>query len=264
MRPADYLDRIGASGSFDPSVESLVTLHELHMAAVPFENLDIPLGREIVMDEARFLDKVVRQRRGGFCYELNGAFAWLLRAIGFDVTFLSARVYDGDGKPGPDFDHMALGVAIAGETWIADVGFGESFRAPLRFVPDKAQRDSDPRGHEYRFTDASGVTVLWKRDIASERGEGWIPQYSFTLTPRALGEYAAMCRHQQTSAESSFTKKVVCTRTTAGGRITLTAAALIETGVDGRVETPVAREDWYDVLKTRFGVVLPSEIVRWP
>src|SRR5215210_4041066 len=87
-----YLRRIGYSGPLDPCAETLRGLHRAHMLSVPFENLDIHLERVIVLDEDKLLSKVVGQRRGGFCYELNGAFAALLRALGFDVTMLAAGV----------------------------------------------------------------------------------------------------------------------------------------------------------------------------
>ncbi len=262
MLPPEYLDRIRVSGSFTPSLSSLVTLHEAHMVAVPFENLDIPLGREIVMDEERFLDKIVRQRRGGFCYELNGAFAWLLRELGFDVTRLSAGVCNDQGVPGPDFDHMTLLVRIGESRWLADVGFGDSFRSPMRLVPDVTQTDSDPRGFEYRLTQENGNWWLWKRAV--RESEEWVPQYRFTLEPRELDEYSAMCRYQQVSPESSFTRRVVCTKTTPEGRITLSASALIVTTAAGRDEIPVEREEWHDVLRERLGVMLPVKIVKWP
>ena len=88
----EYLSRIGYLGPRDATAATLRALHERHLLSVPFENLDIHLGREIVTDEQRIVDKVVAERRGGFCYELNGAFAALLRALGFDVTMLSARL----------------------------------------------------------------------------------------------------------------------------------------------------------------------------
>ena len=99
-----YLARIGATRA-----STLVELHELHLAAVPFENLSIHLGEAIVLDEDLLVDKIVNRRRGGFCYELNGAFAALLRALGHDVRILSAKVFN-DGAYGPPFDHMALRV----------------------------------------------------------------------------------------------------------------------------------------------------------
>ena len=89
---AAYLARIGYSGPIDPTAGNLRALHCAHLWAVPFENLDISLGRKITINEEAILNKVVALRRGGFCYELNGAFAALLRALGFQVTLLSARV----------------------------------------------------------------------------------------------------------------------------------------------------------------------------
>ena len=125
-----YLDRIGYSGPLAPTADVLRDLHRAHMFSVPFENLDIALGREIVCDDDSFIRKIVEQRRGGFCYELNGAFARLLREFGFRVTLLSARVPREDGSYSPEFDHLALRVDLD-EPWLADVGFGDSFLEPL-------------------------------------------------------------------------------------------------------------------------------------
>src|SRR3954451_21114082 len=126
-----YLARIGYSGPTEPGPETLRGLHRAHMIAVPFENLDISRGRKIVIDEAAVVHKVIALRRGGFCYELNSAFAALLRALGFEVTLLSARVARANGGEGPDFDHLALRVNLP-EPCLADVGFGHSFLEPLR------------------------------------------------------------------------------------------------------------------------------------
>src|SRR5438067_13864827 len=109
-----YLARIGYDGPREATAEVLRALHERHLFTVPFENLDIHLGREIVPDERRIVDKVVRQRRGGFGYEMNGAFAALLRALGFEVDMLSARVPRPDGTTSPEFDHMTLLVRADG------------------------------------------------------------------------------------------------------------------------------------------------------
>jgi len=84
-----YLNRIGFDGAPRQRADTLRALHAAHLETVPFENLDIHLGRPIVLDEAAFFDKIVRRGRGGFCFELNGLFAALLRALGFDVTMLS-------------------------------------------------------------------------------------------------------------------------------------------------------------------------------
>ncbi len=121
MDVAAYLQRIGYDGPCKPTAEVLRQLHRAHMLAVPFENLDIPLGRPIVLSLPLLFEKIVQRRRGGFCYELNGLFAWLLQEIGFSLTMHSARVFS-EGRPGPDFDHMLLLVGTD-EKLGADVGF---------------------------------------------------------------------------------------------------------------------------------------------
>jgi N-hydroxyarylamine O-acetyltransferase len=123
---AAYLQRIGYSGSVSADSETLRNLHRAHLFTVPFENLDIGWGRRIQVEEQAFVRKIVAQHRGGFCYELNGAFAALLRTLGFKVTLLSARVPRVHGDYGPEFDHLTLRVDL-NEPWLADVGFGDCF-----------------------------------------------------------------------------------------------------------------------------------------
>ena len=156
MNVPAYLDRIRYQGSLTPNAESLRSLHRSHMFAVPFENLDISLGRNIICDENRFLHKIVEEKRGGFCYEMNGAFAALLRALGFKVTLLSARVSNADGSEGPEFDHLALRVDLD-EPWLADVGFGDSFIEPLALEPDL---DQEQFGKRYRLISTGGGLCL--------------------------------------------------------------------------------------------------------
>jgi N-hydroxyarylamine O-acetyltransferase len=197
-----YLERIGYGGAREPTPEMLRALHRAHLLAAPFENLDIHLGRPIVLDEAALFDKIVRRRRGGFCYELNGLFAALLRALGFEVTLLAAGVARQSGGFGPEFDHLTLLVrAPQGEAaadsppLLADVGFGDSFREPLRLV-EGAEQEQD--GRAYRVERDGEHWTMLQRD-----GAGWEPQYRFTLQPRRLAEYAEMCNYHQTSPDSS-------------------------------------------------------------
>src|SRR3990170_6229544 len=129
-----YLARIGAVRPASPDLTSLRELQLRHLRAVPFENLSIHLGEEIVLEEKRLLDKVVGARRGGFCYELNGAFGALLGALGFEVTLLAGRVYGEEGRLGIPYDHLALRVrTVDGGDWLVDVGFGANSHYPLAF-----------------------------------------------------------------------------------------------------------------------------------
>jgi N-hydroxyarylamine O-acetyltransferase len=154
-----FLARIDYSGIRTPTAATLKGLHRAFLTSVPFENLDIHLGRPIRLDEASFFAKLVQTRRGGFCYEMNGLFAAALRRLGFDVTLLSARVVVG-GKAGPEFDHMVLLVTLE-DRWLADVGFGDSFLEPL-CLDDP--RDQARDGREYRVArEGPDWTMLERR-----------------------------------------------------------------------------------------------------
>jgi N-hydroxyarylamine O-acetyltransferase len=247
MNVEAYLQRIGYDGGQIPDAETLRNLHHAHLLAVPFENLDIHLGRPIVLDEKSFYEKIVLRRRGGFCYEANGLFAALLRELGFDVTLLSARVMDG-GKPGPEFDHLTLLVQLE-ERWLADVGFGDSFREPLRLDDPNEQRQTHGA---YRLArDGEQWTVL-----ARSSGNVWKPQYGFTLRPCQLADFADMCHYHQTSPESHFTQKRVCSLATPAGRVTLSDMRLIITQNGERQEKILAsQEEYAKALRKYFGVL---------
>jgi N-hydroxyarylamine O-acetyltransferase len=216
---------------------------------VPFENPGIPLGRKIVVDEDAFVHKVVEQRRGGFCYELNGAFAALLRSLGFRVTLLSARVARDQGGEGPEFDRLTLWVDLE-EPWLADVGFGESFLEPLRMEPGSQQ--VDPEG-TFRLVDLGDRLQLEKVEPVGV----WKRQHSITLLPRGLEKFAGICQYHQSSADSSFTQNRVCTKATANVRITLSGMKLIVTQDGHREEKMLSsQEEWNRALREHFGIRL--------
>jgi len=244
-----YLARIGYTGPTDPTADTLSALHLAHLYTVPFENLDISLGRNITCDEERFFHKIVDLRRGGFCYELNGAFAALLRELGFRVTLLSARVAREDGSASPEFDHMALRVDFD-EPWLADVGFGDSFLEPLRLIPEIEQ---EQYGQRFRIVAVRGVMIM-QRQVGEQP---WKSQFRFRLTPRQLRDFEARCQFQQTSPDSHFTRQRICTLPTRDGRITLADLKLIRTTQDGREERMLQNEDeWRAALAEHFGVRL--------
>lgn len=245
-----YLKRIGYAGPTEPTAETLRALQRAHMMAVPFENLDIPMGYPITVSVERFYDKIVRRRRGGFCYELNGLFSWLLGQLGFDVTLLSARVFSAEGKLGPEFDHLTLLVRLE-ERLIADVGFGDFALQPLPLDSEEPVRQ---HGDSLRLSRSGDLRSFERRRGAAP---DWEPRYLFSLTPRRLEEYSEMCQYQQTSPESTFTKKTVCSLATPEGRITLTHDRLIMTADGERQEREIAGEAEYRaLLREHFGVEL--------
>jgi N-hydroxyarylamine O-acetyltransferase len=247
-----YLHRIGYKGPLAPTVGTLRALHRQHMLTVPFENLDIGLGREIVIDPERFVEKITREGRGGFCYELNGAFSTLLTSLGFRVTLLSARVANEQGIATKEFDHLALRVDID-DPWLADIGFGDNFLEPLRLVSEIEQQD--PVGN-FRLID---VGERWRMERRKPSGS-WLLQYDFTLAPRQLSEFAGMCRYHQTSPDSSFTQHRSCSLATPDGRITLAGMRLIMTTNGRKQERVLTTEaDWHSALREHFGVVLDRE-----
>ena len=255
MQPERYLDRIGYKGHREPTAGVLRDLHRAHMLSVPFENLDIPAKRPIVLEADRLLHKVVELRRGGFCYELNGAFAWLLRSLGFDVKMLSARVARKDGSFSPEFDHMALEVRdAAGDCWLADVGFGDCFLDPLSL---SRLSDSPQLGWTYRLI--TDELVYWLQRKSNE--SDWATQYQFTRTPHQLEEFAPMCHFHQTSLESSFTQRRLCSLARSDGRITLENWRFITTKNAIKTEIGIAgEEDFRRLLLERFAVALDWRI----
>ena len=250
MNIAAYLERINYEGAIEPAQEVLSNLHYANLLTVPFENLDIHLGRPIQLNEEHLFGKIVTQRRGGFCYELNGLFAWMLRELGYRVNLLSAEVFE-EGGFSPEFDHLVLLVKLE-EDWLVDVGFGDSFVRPLKLFESGEQVQN---GTAYRIEQSANYRVLSQQD---ESGT-WQHSYRFNLEPRELSDYMGRCRYHQTSPRSHFTQKRVCTRLTKEGRITLRDQRLMVTKNNQRSETPIVDEGAYlAALEKYFGVRLPA------
>ena len=207
---AAYLRRIGVPPPVTADAAAVRLLHRAHQMAVPFENLSIHLAEPISLEESDLVSKIVRRRRGGFCYELNGLFALLLEALGASVTRVAARVY-GDRGLSPPFDHLALIVRLPDGTgpWLADVGFGSHSDYPL--LLDRRGEQDDPAGR-FLLADAPDGDVDVHRDGR--------PQYRIEMRERALADFVPTCWWQQTSPLSHFTAGTICSRRTrtAGSR----------------------------------------------
>jgi len=248
-----YARRIQYHGSIHPDLESLRGLHRAHMLSVPFENLDIALKRPIRLDEESLWEKIVVKRRGGFCYELNGLFAWLLKRVGFSVTYLNGRVFDKDGNLGIEFDHLALLATIPNSStrWLADVGFGDSFIEPLNFE----ERSEQAQGlRAYRLDKTDDGFILWQKNYDGV----WERQYFFDTQPRTFPQdYEAGCLYHQTSPNTSFTRGSAISRATPDGRVTLGDDWLVVTKNGERTKRTLESQDEYrSLLEKYFGVVL--------
>ena len=249
---AAYLNRVGVAAPVAGDAADLRTLHRAHQLSVPFENLSIHLAEPISLDEPDLIDKIVRRRRGGFCYELNGAFALLLEALGARVSRVAAGVY-GEAGLSPPFDHLALVVhpADGSGPWLADVGFGSHSDYPL--LLDFRDGQDDPAG----------------RFLLADAGEGDIdvlkdgqPQYRLEPRERTLADCVPTCWWQQTSPQSHFTRSTICSRLTPAGRVSISGRMLIQT-IRGGTRTE-QRLDTDDALLAAYRDHFDIELSRLP
>lgn len=242
-----YLNRIGYDGPLDRSLDGLRALQRTHLFSVPFENLDIHLGRHIPVNVAHAYDKVVGNHRGGYCYELNPLFHALLTCLGYDTKMISARILlREDGHP---FDHVTTIVHLD-DDWLVDVGFGRQ-PPPMPVTPDNENEASNEDGtFKIRFRDGEFVVM------GSTDNGNYEDSYGFGLTPRTLPEFEERSEWIQTSPESIFTKAPICTLLTENGRATISGSKFIKSE-GGKVEVrEVTSEERDELLRSVFGIDL--------
>ncbi|KAH1172220.1 hypothetical protein KIL84_007838 [Mauremys mutica] len=222
-----YLSRIGYQGPTEPTLETLRGLHRCHLFSVPFESLSVHCGEPITLALPLLYDKIVRRRRGGFCYENNGLFLWLLRALGFCAVGLAGRVRNRfTGRLGPPRDHLVL-------------------------LPQE--------GGTFRLGLAGGVWALERLWAPGEEGQ---LLYTFTLEERELGDFAAMCRYHQQAPSSIFACKSFCSLPQpGGGRLTYMGWRLLATQGGVRTETPLQPHEIPPLLQRAFGAQLSGTLV---
>lgn len=263
-----YLDRIGLSSAPPPTVGGLAQLVRAHRLAIPFENLDISLGRGISIDPDAVFDKLVRRRRGGYCFEQNALLDRAVNALGIEGRPLLARVWLGvdDDDNVPPLTHQLELVHLDGAPWIVDGGFGGSYCPPMPLVEGESAVGPEGARHRLRRHDHFEWMLERIGPDAHTDGRGgaspdWQRQYSFTLAAvhRADRE---LCNHwTATRPDTRFTSLVIASRVTADGFLSLTGLTLRE----GR-GTQEARETILDsavalrdVLDSRFGVAVERE-----
>ena len=210
-----YLARIGYAGPRDASVETLRALHWAHVTRIPFENLDALLRQHVPLDQPSRDGKFMGSGRGGYCFEQNAVFADVLRALGFDVTGLIARVrWMAPPEVATPRSHMLLKVETDEGPYIADTGFGAvTLPTPLKFVGDEAQETPlEP----FRL---AGMGEAY--EMQALLGEDWVPLYRFTMEPQAPVDYEAANWYTATHPASLFTSHLVVCRPDEGVRYAL-------------------------------------------
>jgi len=249
MNIPTYLDRINYRGPLNADAETLRQLHVAHLRSVPFENLSIHAHEPILLDDESLFEKIVTRRRGGFCYELNGLFSALLRALGFQVAMLSAEVANDDGTFSAPFDHMTLMVTLD-ERWLVDVGFGDSFIEPLRIDERGTQIQGD---RAYRIEPGENYLVMQQK---TSEVDDWKSGYRFNLTTYQYADYLERCLFHQTSPASHFTQNRICSMLTMNGRISVSDKRFIVTENGMRTDYPVGGDEEYRaLLLEHFGIV---------
>lgn len=246
-----YLRRIGVDAAPPAAAEGLARMHRAHAGAIPFENLDILLGRGIRLDLSSLEAKLVASRRGGYCFEQNTLFAAALAALGYDVTPLAARVRVGGRTDGPR-THMLLSVRAGGRDWLCDVGFGGG--GPWEPLP------LEPAGEIAQGLWRFRVVLEGRERVLQSLGpSGWRDLYGFTLEPQLSSDYEVANYHTSTHPDSTFTKIPVVQRTSATGALAL-RGNVFQTMQPGAaiVETPAPEGDaLLGALRERFGLDFP-------
>lgn len=248
-----YLARIGYSGQLAPDLSTLRALHRAHVEAIPFENLDVALGRRIPLDVKSLQAKLVGRRRGGYCYEQNSLFAAVLERIGFDVAGRGARNRTrGDALTA--VTHAMLVVTVDGEQWLADTGFG--WQGPLEPVPlaDGARVEQD--GWTFGVSvEEEGVHVL-----RSLRPQGWTDLYAFAPHSLYPVDFELMNHYSSSHPLSRFVGQVVALRPGSDVRRALVRTRLTSVGVDGTSEErTVGPEELIGTLAEVFGIEPDAE-----
>jgi N-hydroxyarylamine O-acetyltransferase len=248
---AAYLKRIEYEGATEPNLETLQGLHLAHATHIPFENLDILLGRPIRIDLDSVFEKLVEGKRGGYCFEQNALFARVLESLGFQVERLTARVRMGYDAVRPR-THMLLAVETEGERWIADVGFGgEGLLHPLPLRPGDV---ANHFGWQYRIVPGGDRYVL-----QSLHPEGWFDLYSFNLEPQNPIDYEMANHFTSTHPDSRFVQFLVAQKPGIESRVTLVNRKFVEQTPEATRETILEDDDAIlGVLEERFGLRFPA------
>ena len=250
-----YLHRVGVADELGPDLASLEALHLAHLSAIPFENVDVRLGRPIRLDPESIDEKLVARCRGGYCFEQNTLFARVLRALGFEVDTLEARVRPRDGTGPHPRTHMTLRVGAEGGNYLVDVGFGAF--GPLQPVPLDGTISGQLDGEYVVEEEGDGTFVLRCRTDAD-----WHDQYAFTSTPALPVDFEVANHFTSTFPASPFVKTLTVQLSTASGRHVLRGRAYTIRNGAQVTEREITVDELTGLLSDTFRLKITEEEAR--
>jgi N-hydroxyarylamine O-acetyltransferase len=249
-----YFARIRAREATS-SLGALAEIQRAHRLAIPFENLDILLGRGVSLDPQALFDKLVTRRRGGYCFEQNALLLGMLQALGFEARPLLARVWLNVTETPPRTHTLNL-VHVEGEDYIADAGFGGSYVPPMPLIADEVAQTDD--GARHRLVRAGEHGWMLQRDV----GSGWTRQYSFATEKVWTADLEAANHWTATRPNTRFTTLRIVSGTLPDGHVALTGTALTVTRKGVAETREIGDPDEYRrVLRESFGLELSAQEV---
>ena len=249
MNLDEYFARIGYRGAPIPDFPTLRELHRAHATTIPFENLDIQLGLPIDLALDSLERKIVRERRGGYCFEHNSLLLAVLRAIGFSTVACEARVSDGGPAVTPR-THMLLVVPLDADAWLCDVGFGGT--TPLEPVPLDGTA-VEQGGTRYRVSARDSARLL-----QADRGDGWTDLYAFEVAARHAIDFDVANWYTSTHPQSGFVKTLTAQLRTATGSKVLRNLQWSERSAQRTESREIARAELETLLASQFGLRVPA------
>lgn len=256
---AAYLGRIGMAAPPAPDPAGLAAVVQAHRLAIPFENLDILLGRGISLDQQAVFAKLVTARRGGYCFEHNLLLSRMLAHFGLPTEPLLARVRMGlpEGTV-PPRTHLLLMARIGGQTWLADAGFGGGYGPPMILAETDPVAGPDGVLHRLRRVGERGSEAgEWLLERSADGAATWQAQYSFDAVPVPRADIDCANHWTATRPDTRFTTLHIASRVTPTGMAALTDHQFSATGEDGRTVTDPRQ--WRCLLNETFAIPLDAD-----
>jgi N-hydroxyarylamine O-acetyltransferase len=255
MELPSYLQRIGFIGAARPDLATLRRIQRGHLTHIPYENLDVQLGRRLTLSPEAAFDKLVTRRRGGWCYEMNGLLKWALETIGFDVLPMTGAVERAENGDRTIGNHLALRVRLDRD-YIVDTGLGDGPSAPIPL-------ETGSHREAWRDLSVAQIEDGWWR--FTNYTDSFASSFDFRHEPADWDVLHAKCAWLQSDPDSTFVQNTVCLRPTDSGFIVLLGRVLKTVGANGVIDKVIdSPEEHRDVLVKMFGLDVPEARTLWP